>query len=1391
MRSRLIVCFTTLLTLGAVAAAQTTTITSSIDIQSHTSMGSTFYAPDFFAVSTFVSGCVISFTTTNTNPNVATSMPTSGTSQGNSQVFSISTMLVPPASGTTTITITYTYVGTGCPTGTTVEVLNVTVGAPTGGPPTEANTPNTGTAAEPVSTSTGELFGQDETADLSLGGPTGLEFRRYYAANLSANKVSSALGTNWMHNFDVSLAVSGTSATVTLFRGKTVTFTQSNNAWTLSSNEQRPYQLAAASGGGYQFLDPRSNLIYSFNSGGAPTSIQDRNGNTITVTQGPNGPTQVSDGLGRTLTFSYMGTNLTGVQDQSGRNVSFQYSNSTPSSWTDANGHQTTFAYTASGGINGLMTAETRPAGNQPFTQTFDSTGRVATQSDSFSNTMTLAYVANNGGATLTETAGVTLTEADDANLNMISASDPSGGVSKYAYDANNRPITTTDRLGNTSTATWDPASGLPATSTDELGNITSYTYTASTIGPFTFYDLATVRYADGTTIALTRDSKGNVTSLTDQAGNTWHATYTTNGWLATVTNPAGGVYTFSYNSDGTRASVETPSSDTTKFGYDSVSRLIRITNPDSTAESLQYDAVSNLLKATDERNDSLSATFDANNNPKTTIDAVAATSNFAFDTDDRLASDTDPLGNAVMAAWDTQSRLMSVTDATGNKRVWTYDNLNRVTAIADASGNGLTYGLDGENRPTSITDALSRAVSYKYDAHGNVIGMATPKLETFSYLFDKLNRQVSATDPLGRTAQYTWDPRGLLSAVLLPGGVGASFGFNSLRLPTTVTDPLGKVWSRVYDNMGRLTSSADPLNRASSFTYDSRQRSSSATFPIGAPQNGTAQYSYDATSNLTALQYSDGTSLSFTYDADNRMTAASGLTLSYDSDGRITNSNGLRMTYDAAGRIASVTYAPGKTVNYAYNNRGLISQVTDWVGGNTTFTYDAAAQLTTISYANGVTQTYTWDADGRALTLTVSNGGTTLSSIALTRDALGRVTSATEPSANVPTLAAGVLPLAYDAADQVTGETFDGLGRVTQDALRAYKWDLASRLTSYTGSDGSASFTYDAMGQRVSRTSSGTTQNYLWNYVFPLPCLSTVQSAGADQTYYVWLPDGTLIESISAADNTRRFYHFDESGSALLLTDGTGAVTDTYAISVYGEAVGHTGSTANPFTWQGQFGVMSEGATSMYYMRARYYDSGPARFLSRDPESSTDPRAANPYQYAYGDPVQLLDPAGTGPSDRSNVQAMDAHACYVWVYKDGTQLTDESAAVLESDYSDRGGLTVNQWRTYKRVQVPCNTPLFGFDSSSGDPIKTAVAQGWPIKGFNPPSHPPEPGPPPPPPITHNYEIDRIQREAQAERDRLWHAQSLHERVLLDEAFELDAIDRLAINLLTTLGIIH
>ena len=62
-----------------------------------------------------------------------------------------------------------------------------------------------------------------------------------------------------------------------------------------------------------------------------------------------------------------------------------------------------------------------------------------------------------------------------------------------------------------------------------------------------------------------------------------------------------------------------------------------------------------------------------------------------------------------------------------------------------------------------------------------------------------------------------------------------------------------------------------------------------------------------------------------------------------------------------------------------------------------------------------------------------------------------------------------------------------------------------------------------------------------------------------------------------------------------------------------------------------GEQGVRQEGESGLYQMRARYYDSRTARFLSRDPVwlDLEDPKAINPYQYAGQNPLSFIDPSG------------------------------------------------------------------------------------------------------------------------------------------------------------------
>ena len=209
--------------------------------------------------------------------------------------------------------------------------------------------------------------------------------------------------------------------------------------------------------------------------------------------------------------------------------------------------------------------------------------------------------------------------------------------------------------------------------------------------------------------------------------------------------------------------------------------------------------------------------------------------------------------------------------------------------------------------------------------------------------------------------------------------------------------------------------------------------------------------------------------------------------------------------------------------------------------------------------------------------------------------------------------------PLRNNSAGQVTGYTYDAMGRLTSDGVRTFTWDLASRLTSLSQAGNAATYTYDAEGMRLSRIAGGITTEYVWNYAMAIPSISVVKQGGTDRHYYVHLPNGRLLYRIAAADNSRSFYHFDETGSTLYLTDDSGVVAASYGITPFGRLTTSSGAADNPFTFIGAYGVMQEGSTGLYYMRARYYDSVTGRFISPDPLSAIHPSEINPYQYGRG----------------------------------------------------------------------------------------------------------------------------------------------------------------------------
>ena len=1091
-------------------------------------------------------------------------------------------------------------------------------------PGSAGNTDFGGSILDPVSTFSGEFYNQFD-ADLDLGGPMALTFSRYYGSMLLSDGVpTGVLGDNWRHNFEWSLSNTGTDVTIISDNGASIEFTKDGALWNQTSLASQKYQLAEDGGtGALTLLDVRNQRFYEFSAAGLLTSVSDGRGNQHSLSyDGSDQLTQVTDGVGRTLTYTFSDSRLSSVSDGT-RTVSFTHTDNNLTSSTSPLGNTTSYAYDA----GGLMTSLTRPEGNTSVSQTYDETGKVTSQTDGEDNTTSVSY--DGGETTITDPLAATTTHTHTATGELTQVEDADGGTIAITYNGDGQRSSVTDRLGEITSLTYHAPSSNLASITDADGSLTSYSYTGRNVSDLTLYDRTGVTYADSSSESMIYDASGNMTSRTDQLGNVFSYTYNNAGQRLSSTLPIGGTTNFTYNADATLASITDPLGNSTSFSYDSLKRPSQTTLADGNTRSFTFDNANRPLTFTDENVNTRSLTYDANGNLQSSTTALGETTTFTYDGNDQPVTITDPLGGVLNITYDELGRVATISDAGGNVTTNGYDVLGQLTSVTDPLGNVWSTSYNSEGVVASRTNPLGETMSFTSDEMGRVTQIISPLGYVGEISYDSIGLVSSITDPLGNVTNYSRNGTGFVTGISLDNGaVTTAYTRNEIGQILIAQDPGGNSWNNTYDVGGRLTSQSDPLGNTGTLTYNNRNMISVVSYPGSL---GTMTLSYDPANNLTSRTYSDGTTLNYTYDANNRLLTGNGFSNTYDANGRITNSNGIATTYDAQGRIVSTTLAEGKVVNYAYDASDRVVSVTDWLGGVTTFSYDAAGNLTTMNRPNGVDRSNSYDADARLITIT---DGTELS-ISLVRDANDQIVSASRTAPLLATANSNTdISNNFDTASQIASHTYDAMGRTTMAGGSSFTWNLASRLTSYSKNGVTTTATYDGLGNRTSRTVGATTRNYVWSYTLSIPSIVVEKQGSADFRYFIRMPGGELLYSISASSDARSFYHFDEMGNTVFVSNDAGAVIGSYAYSPFGVLSASTGGLDNPFTWQGETGAMDEG-DGLYYIRARYYDAGSARFISRDPVQYVDPLKINPYQYALNNPLKYIDVTGRTPQGK------------------------------------------------------------------------------------------------------------------------------------------------------------
>lgn len=403
----------------------------------------------------------------------------------------------------------------------------------------------------------------------------------------------------------------------------------------------------------------------------------------------------------------------------------------------------------------------------------------------------------------------------------------------------------------------------------------------------------------------------------------------------------------------------------------------------------------------------------------------------------------------------------------------YSYDALGRVTTINKPDGSTISNSYSGWT--TTVTDENNHPKTFVRDAYGRLAGVAEQNggnSYSTTYKYDVLDDLVFITDTLGNKFQYL---------------------YNSLRQKTKMVDPDLGTWQYDYDDNENLFQSIDGNGK-------------------------TIRYGYDKINRLTSKDYLSQSGLEITYIYDEN-TSANGIgrrtsmkdlsgasRWGYDKEGRIVklektidgNTYKIEWDYDAMSRIKSIIYPNLETVNFAYNNAGLLESID---GYSTSTDYNANQQPTAISFVNSLITRYGYY-DENARLKSISTGP--LQDLRYEYYSVGNIKKITDmirgnakdytyddldrllsgdgnsyqysPIGNI-VLKNNIAQAYYDSQvhalknDGANSYNYDSCGNMVSGAGRGITYDPENRPVSISKNGIVTSFFYDGDGKRVKKT--------------------------------------------------------------------------------------------------------------------------------------------------------------------------------------------------------------------------------------------------------------------------------------------------------------------------------
>lgn len=605
-------------------------------------------------------------------------------------------------------------------------------------------------------------------------------------------------------------------------------------------------------------------------------------------------------------------------------------------------------------------------------------------------------------------------------------------------------------------------------------------------------------------------DGAGRPLRMVDSNGVVSMYTYTPRGWVDTITQDFGGanaVTDFDYDKVGQIKQITQPNGAYLEYFYDGAHRLYRIEDEQSNYIIYTLDDAGNI---------DLEEIYDNNGSLRRSIDYV-------YDELSRLRNTIgstpgiDRSEHKYDYDLNDNLKVSQLGGSNGNNPVTRmYDELNRIKKIIHADGNPgryeSEYSYDSQDNITSVTDQRDLVTTYQYDGLGNLMQVDSPDSGVTAYTYDAAGNRTSKTDARGVVTSYRYDRLNRLVAVEYPSSPEENISY---RYDETAGGNKG---------LGRLTRLQDESG-VTLFFYNALGQMVRRTHLIEGITY-VWQFGYDLAGKLTRLRYPSGRTVIYDRDkdriisilttawdgaqkhtlVDNVVYLPFGPLAQFEYGNGVTHAIGYDLDYRVGGVISTLnaTLIQAKTLSY-YNTNNM-KEILDALDSSRSqmFDYDQENRLDTASGSYGVLD-YDYDGVGNRTKLQWDQDGN--QSVDFTEDYVYKLTSNwLDTLTKSP---GGSVDFDYSASGQMTDDSRNNT---------VLSYNDADRLSSISGGQGSGSYTYNALGQRVIRQATHSSVEHV-HYHYGQAGKRLAETAN----------DGSVINEYVFIDNLLVWYFTDE----------------------------------------------------------------------------------------------------------------------------------------------------------------------------------------------------------------------------------------------------------------------